>query len=54
MKAIWKAKSGFCTQVDKYVEKGKQYTGPDHVVQEHIKNGLAEPAKEPKQKTSKE
>jgi hypothetical protein len=41
MKAIWKAKSGFCTQVDKQVETGKEYTGPDNIVREHISNGLA-------------
>jgi len=41
MKARWKAKSGFCTQVDKYLETGKEYTGPDHVIKYHIQNGLA-------------
>lgn len=41
MKARWLGKSGFCTQVDKFVETNKVYTGPDHVVKEQIQNGLA-------------
>ena len=52
MKAKWLAKSGFCIQVDKYLETGKQYTGPDRVVQHHIDNGLAAAVK-PKKKSAK-
>jgi len=48
MKAKWKAKSGFCTQVDKFLETGKEYTGPDHVLREQIQNGLATVVKEAK------
>ena len=55
MKAKWKAKSGFCTQVDKFLETGQEYTGPDHVIKYHIQNGLASAVKAAsKPKKSKE
>jgi hypothetical protein len=54
MKAKWLAKSGFCTQVDKHLEQGQEYTGPDRIVQHHIDNGLAVEVKEPKKKPAKE
>jgi len=54
MKAKWLAKSGYCTQVDKFVETGKEYTGADHVVKEQIQNGLAVEVKDKPKKVKKE
>jgi hypothetical protein len=54
MKAKWLGKSGYCTQVDKYLEQGKEYNGPDRIVQHHIDNGLAIKVKEKAPKPAQE
>jgi len=54
MKARWLIKSGYNTQVDKFLTKGEVYTGADHVVKEQIQNGLAVEVKVKPKKVKKE
>ena len=48
MKAIWLGKSIFCGPLGKEVQTGKEYTGPGHIIHDHIGNGLAKLIKVPK------
>ena len=53
MRAKWKGPEGHCSQVEQYLKKGMEYNGPDHVVKEHIDNGLATAVKTAKSKKEK-